>query len=323
VLGTRRLLRERPWPFAFVLRRAYALGGARTAARLAPHVPAGVDAVFDERYGGSPDARLDVYFPAGAEGALPTVVWVHGGGFVGGRKEELEGWFRILAAHGFTVAGVEYSRAPRAVHPTPARQVAAALAYLQANAGRLRVDPKRFVLAGDSGGAHIAAQAANAVTSPAYAAALGIPAGLDPLQLRAVVLCCGPYDLALEGARTARGRRFTHATLTRYAGTSRYHHDPEFELASVGRHLTATFPPAFVTAGESDPLAPQSEALAAVLGERGVEVDALFFPPDHDPPAGHEYQFELDTDAGRLALDRIVAFLRRHTEVPAEVSSPP
>jgi acetyl esterase/lipase len=313
VVLARRVLREHPWPFAFVVRVAFARGGRRTADALAKHVPASTSAVLDERYDdGSPDTRLDVYFPAGASKSgepLPAVVWVHGGGWVAGSKEELANYFRILASYGYAVAGIEYSLAPRAVHPTQARQVMTALAHLRANAERLRIDASRIVLAGDSGGAQIAAQVANLVTSEDYAGRLGIPATISPAQLKGVVLCCGAYELTLRGSRAARGRRFTHASLTRYAGTSRYASDPTFALASVRKYVTGSFPPAFVTAGNADPLLPESEALAGELRARGVAVDTLFFPSDHEPPAGHEYQFDLDREAGRLALARMTAFV--------------
>ena len=45
------------------------------------------------------------------------------------------------------------------------------------------------------------------------------------------------------------------------------------------------------------------------LRARGVRVDALFFPKDYAPALAHEYQFNLDTDAGRQAMNRSVAFL--------------
>jgi hypothetical protein len=35
-----------------------------------------------------------------------------------------------------------------------------------------------------------------------------------------------------------------------------------------------------------------------------------FFPENHAPPLPHEYQFNLDTEAGKLALERSVTFLR-------------
>ena len=45
------------------------------------------------------------------------------------------------------------------------------------------------------------------------------------------------------------------------------------------------------------------------MATAGAEVDTLFFPDDHQPPLGHEYQFDLDGDAGRLFLERLLAFL--------------
>jgi carboxylesterase type B len=44
--------------------------------------------MLDRRYGNEPDMVLDVFRPAGPEEPLPVVVWLHGGGFVGGANEE-------------------------------------------------------------------------------------------------------------------------------------------------------------------------------------------------------------------------------------------
>ena len=83
----------------------------------------------------------------------------------------------------------------------------------------------------------------------------------------------------------------------------------------MARFVTAEFPPAFISAGNGDPLLPHSRALAEALGRRGVEVDALFFPePQARVP--HEYQFNLDTDAGREALERAVKFVARWDQGP-------
>ena len=49
--------------------------------------------------------------------------------------------------------------------------------------------------------------------------------------------------------------------------------------------------------------------IAEVVAQHGVPVDTLFFPDDYAPPLAHEYQFDLDTEAGQTALERSVAFL--------------
>ena len=79
----------------------------------------------------------------GARGPAPTIVWVHGGAFVGGSKEELRHWFELLADEGYTVVAPRYSLAPESTYPTPVRQVVAVLGHVCAHAGRLRVDPER------------------------------------------------------------------------------------------------------------------------------------------------------------------------------------
>lgn len=79
---------------------------------------------------------------------------------------------------------------------------------------------------------------------------------------------------------------------------------------SILPHVTPAFPATFISAGNADPLAPQSKAMAKALATQGVTVTELFYPPDYQPPLGHEYQFNLDTEAGRQTLDRSVVWLR-------------
>lgn len=162
-----------PRPGALLVRRLFAAGGAQTARSLARHAPADVVVTRDEPYGSGPDSVLDLYRPPNAEEALPTVVWIHGGGWVGGSKEELAGWFALIADHGYAVVAPRYTLAPKAHYPGPQRQLMEVLAHLRRDAERLGVDPARIVLAGDSAGAQIAAQTAALATTPGYGDASG------------------------------------------------------------------------------------------------------------------------------------------------------
>ncbi|MCD9623968.1 alpha/beta hydrolase [Rhabdothermincola salaria] len=306
-----------PVPIAFAVRKLFEQTGAETTATLRRHAPIDVVVWPDEPYGERPEEVADIFVPARSAGPgvqLPTVVWVHGGGFVGGSKEQLAGWFRILADAGFCVVAPRYSLAPRAHHPTPVRQVVAVLDHLRRDPVRLHVDPTRLVIAGDSAGAHIAAQAALVVTDPRFARRLGVRTTIDPAHLRATVLCCGIYDVAAMDDPTSPFGPFFDAVMWAYAGTRRWRLDQAFTLGtSLPGHVTAAFPPAFVTVGNADPLAPQSDELVGALEAAGVVHDALRFPGDHQPALEHEYQFDLDLDDARLALDRMVAFVRAHT----------
>lgn len=301
-----------PRPTAALIRLGFDKGGVAMSEALAKHVPPGISAVLDEQYDASDgDAQLDVFYPTGLDhtsAVLPTIVWVHGGAWVSGDKGQVANYLRILASKGYTVVGVNYAIAPRQTYPVPLRQVNAALAYLQANAGRLHVDPSRFFLAGDSAGAQIVAQLANIVSVPSYARLVGIEPAIQRSQLRGVLLYCGAYDIGRVDFSGASGV-FLKTVLWSYAGQKDFATDSAFATASVLRYVTPAFPPTFISAGSADPLAPQSDAMAKALETQKVKVDSLFFPQDHSPALSHEYQFDLDNEAGQQALERSVRFL--------------
>jgi acetyl esterase len=305
VLVLRATLLVSPRPAAMLLRRLFAAGGAATARGLAGHHPGGVAVQRDERYGDGPDAVFDLYRPERAADALPLVVWIHGGGWLGGSKEELGGYFRLIASKGYAVAAPRYPLAPEHRYPAALRHLAQAIAHV---AG---VDARGVVLAGDSAGAQLAAQIAAMVTTPGYADAVGVAAPLDPERLRGVVLACGAYDLSLLREGTPLARAMGTAILWAYSGHRAFQRDASFARASVSDHLSPAFPPALITAGNADPLRPHSVLLAERLRTLGVNVDALLFAADHQPPLGHEYQFDLDTEAGREFLRCLERFLQR------------
>ncbi len=304
--------RVTPWPSALAIRAIFDRGAARASSALERHVPGGLVEDVDEAYDiSTPDGRLDVFRPARDE-PLPTVVWVHGGAFVSGSKGDVANYLRVLAGRGFATVGVDYSIAPGSRYPTPVRQVAAALAHLVDHADRLGIDTTRIVLAGDSAGAQIAAQVALIGTDEAYARGMGIALDVPPDSLRGVVLFCGAYDFTLARGSTRLGSWLVDTAIWSYLGSQR-HDNRVTTQGSVPQNLTPAFPPAFVSAGNGDPLLPHTLGLVASLEAHGVEHETLLFAEDHEPRLAHEYQLDLDTAAGREALDRSVAFLQRVT----------
>jgi acetyl esterase len=302
-----------PRPVALALRGQFARNGRAWGGALLQRAPVGVSAVIDEPYGDHPDEVLDVYRPGSIDPgeSRPTVVWTHGGAFVGGSKAEIAGYLRILANAGFTAVGLRYSLAPEARHPTPVRQVLAALNHLQGSADRLNVDSSRLLLAGDSAGAQITAQVAATITNPEAADRLGLAPTVEGSQLRGVVLCCGLYDL-VAFASASPYAALVDAVGWAYTGARRFRADRRLlARLAVEPLIGEAFPPTFLTVGNADPLAPQSVVLAAALAARGVPVDTLFFPADHQPPLEHEYQFHFDRADAEVALERLLAFLNR------------
>ncbi len=300
-----------PWPGALVIRWIFDQGSAAASEKLEARVRAWVSAQTFQYDPADHDALLDIYKPSDVGSTTPVVVWVHGGGFVSGSRRDIANYLRILAGRGFVVIGVDYGLAPRARYPTPVRQVTRAIAYLSAEGGRLGIDATHLVIAGDSAGAQIASQVAAAAVDPAYATRLGVALRLPRDQFKGVLLFCGVYDVESLGRGGGVLGWFVHTVGWAYSGVRDWRETGALNSMSVAANVTAGFPPAFISAGNADPLLPQSIALAEALKPRGVQIETLFFPVNTVPPLGHEYQFDLDGDAGKVALERVVEWLRR------------
>lgn len=307
-----------PRPAVTVIRWLFDEGARSSAAALEPHVPQGVQALRDQpvltHSGEVSGLPLDLYRPAGWTPGqqLPAIVWVHGGAWVAGNKRDVDPWLRLLASHGFVTVAPAYTRAPEARFPTPLHQLNAALAHLDQQADALGIDRRRILLAGDSAGAHLAALLAHVHVQPAHAQRIGIRPALQPAQLRGMLLFCGPFDFDRMNFDGAFGP-FMNTVVRAFFGQRDARQSPAFRDASVLPHLDAAFPPTFVSAGNADPLLDQSLLLQQRLQALGVPVEGLFFAADHQPPLGHEYQFNQDLEAGRRALATALDFARRRT----------
>jgi len=314
-----------PRPGAVVIRWAFDRGGVASNEKLTSRVPTDVTGVKDVAYGdeGS-DTSLDVWFPTSVKGTaetLPTVVWVHGGGWVSGDKSQIANYLKILAANGYTVIATNYSLAPGSQYPTPLRQTNEALAYITAHAAELHVDTSRLVLAGDSAGAHIAAQAASVTTSPDYAEQVGISPALTADQLVGTVLNCGPFVPSMVADSGGVEGWFVKTVAWAYTGTKDFD-SPVMDEVDLVAHATEDFPTTWISGGNDDPLTEQGEAFAARLRELGVDVTSLFYPADHEPGLGHEYQFDLSTSDAEQALADTVTFLDRVTSAVPDATQP-
>lgn len=303
-----------PTPGALIVRAFFEYGGEKTAKSLAKHRIADV-AVTTERYrANDPDATIDIYRAADADDDQPVLFWTHGGGWVSGSPEDAGPYFTHFAAQGFTVVSVRYSLAPAHKYPLPLHQINDALGYLETNRARLGIDTDRVVMAGDSAGAQITSQIATMVTSPAYARDLGISPTLTPEQLRGVILHCGIYDAKrFFGSKNPVFAWAIKSIIRSYTGSGNPSSPVLRQFSSVD-HVTADFPTAFVAGGNADPLTDsQSKPLAERLQGLGVDLETAFFPEDYRPKLPHEFQFNLDTEAGKDVLRRTIAFAKQRT----------
>ncbi|RYD35744.1 MAG: alpha/beta hydrolase [Verrucomicrobiaceae bacterium] len=110
--------------------------------------------------------KMDAYLPAEDRfpGADPVVIWIHGGGWVGGSKSakrELN-VCRTLAENGYAAFSIDYHVADKEAGPEDApwprniHDCKTALRFIRQEAARFGIDPARVAVSGGSAGAHLA-----------------------------------------------------------------------------------------------------------------------------------------------------------------------
>ena len=91
--------------------------------------------------GGHPRQALDLYLPHAA-GPLPLIVWIHGGAFRMGSKEDRIP--RETLEQGYAIASLNYRLSQHARFPAQIEDCKAAVRWLRANAAHFDLDPERF-----------------------------------------------------------------------------------------------------------------------------------------------------------------------------------
>ena len=133
---------------------------SRQPALRAPELPPGTRVQRDLAYGPDPRQRFDAYLPVQPLHGAPLIVFVHGGGWANGNKDNpgvVAGKAGQWLPEGWVLVSINYRMLPDTAPLDQARDVARALAQVQRLAPQWGVDPARVVLMGHSAGAHLAA----------------------------------------------------------------------------------------------------------------------------------------------------------------------
>ena len=88
-------------------------------------------------------------------GALPVVIWIHGGAWNAGSKADLEAL--PLVDRGYAVASIDYRLTGQAIFPAQIDDCKAATRWLRNHADTYHLDPARIGVRGRSAGGYLAA----------------------------------------------------------------------------------------------------------------------------------------------------------------------
>jgi len=252
---------------------------------------------------GAPDVPISLYRPKKAKGALPVLIYLHGGGYVMGTAQSSAGGsVRTADEVGCLVVSVDYRLAPEAPAPAAAEDVHAVLAWLNAEAQSLGIDTDRIAIGGDSAGGGLAAASA----------LLARDRGLYKLCFQLLIYPMLDDRTAAQGAQNPHVGDFIwehHHNVfawTAYLGAAPGGADVSpYAAAARAADLTG-LPPAYIAVGALDLFLEEDMAYAARLAAAGVPTELHVYPG-----AYHAFEFNFEADVARRAeADRRRALAR-------------
>ncbi len=257
--------------------------------------------------------KIDVFLPAPppAGKLSPAVVWIHGGGWTGGTKNEARAKeiCETLVNAGYVALNVDYKLGDGA-WPTNLHDCKNAVRFLRVHAAEWRVDPERIAVAGGSAGGHLALMVG--YTAGVQELEPGAPYPGVSSSVRAVIDMYGISDLRTRRETEPGGKVLASV---RAPGPVAVFGPAEsaavYRLASPVTHVSPATPPTLILHGDKDATVDlkQSQDLAAALARAGVPHELVVVPG-----AGHTFDWEswgkkpLSRDLRPVAL----AFLGRH-----------
>lgn len=212
------------------------------------------------------ELKMDIFYPNSVDGSMPTLIFVHGGGWRGGDKIRVERQPELstLRDLGFFVVSVNYRLAPEYQFPAMIEDVKCAVRHLRANADQYGIDASRIGAWGTSAGGHLVSLLG--VTDEGVFEGDGGYAEQSS-RVQAVIDLYGPVDLA-----AMYDNRRSQQNLMNVVFNAEGPEDEMIQQASPVNHVTPDDPPFLLLHGELDETVPlsQSEIFLEVLNEVGV-----------------------------------------------------
>ncbi|WP_427385493.1 alpha/beta hydrolase [Janibacter sp. G56] len=208
------------------------------------------------------EVPVRIHRPRADAGALPVVLWFHGGGWVQGNPTMYDPLCTHLAAEvGAVVVAPDYRKAPEHPAPRPVQDVLDVAAWVVENAVELGVDATRVAVAGDSAGGNLAAVVAQVWRD----------AGDSPIRHQALIYPA--TDLTLSSPSLDE---HAHAPILTKDAVLAFHrlyldgHPQDDPLVSPLLGDLVGLPPALVQTADLDPIRDDGIRYARSLEAAGV-----------------------------------------------------
>lgn len=214
--------------------------------------------------------ELDLCVPKG-KGPFPGILLIHGGGWKSGTKARFSALGLQLAERGYVVTSINYRLSVEARFPAAIHDCKAAVRWMRANAGKIKLDKTYIACVGGSAGGHLAALMATSGGIGAVEGTGGNPKESSTVQ--AAVVFAGPMNNFDKYAGKSRAEHNENALLF-FGGTC--DENPEiYKLGSPITHVGPNTPPILFIDSEFDHPPDRYATMRKKMDALGIRNDFL------------------------------------------------
>ncbi|XOV94090.1 MAG: alpha/beta hydrolase fold domain-containing protein [Bacteroidota bacterium] len=211
------------------------------------------------------ELQLDIYRKKDLKGPTPTMIFIHGGAWKKGKRQDYLPYLVDYAKKGYITATISYRLTNQAPFPAAAQDVSCGIKWIKEHADDYGIDPDRIALVGGSAGGHLALLIGYGGEEALFNEECDT---VVTNAVKAVVDFYGPVDLTTPYAISVNSvYDFLDA---------KYDENPDVYLtASPKTYISSDNPPTLIFQGTIDSLVPvsQSDSLEVWLDRSGVPND--------------------------------------------------
>ncbi len=246
------------------LKVAYSLG-MLDLINMEPEIPAELIEYKDIEYRNidGKALKLDIYRPKVMPRPAPVLIFIHGGSWKSGKKEDYKCYTLDFAKRGYVTASISYRLLPNSHFPDAVEDAKCAVRWIRAHAADYNIDPQNIAVIGGSAGGHLAMMVGYSSDIPDF----DVQCIEDSISssVQAVVNLYGPVDLTTDYTKG-------HSLVNNFIGKSYEENPVGYELASPIKYISNDDPPTLIFHGTIDDLVPvsQADSLKKNLDKAGV-----------------------------------------------------
>lgn len=250
--------------------------------------------------------QLDVYYPENAQGKLPVIVDIHGGGWMYGDKELNKNYCLYLAKRGYVVVNMSYRLYPEVNAIEQLRDVAKALIWFRDNIDKYPADKNNICLTGDSAGGMLALFTSMLSQSEKMRDIFDVPdfgISFNAVGLTSAMAYMDDGTPTSVYTKVVLGKNYKKEKWASYINAD--------EILSLGEMI-----PAFMVTSSGDFLA-RSQVLktAELFRERGIDCLLMDFEKTDGKDLPHVFPILYpENEPSKKAIDTMLDFFKKYSK---------